>query len=103
MTGMEEMVAGEIWMIASSISYFFFFPLSSWDSIFFFFLFDTIVPLLTNPLFCLSFFWRGLMESRFHYNNVLVMRAFWEARCGLRWLGHGLSQVFVVQSDLCSR
>ncbi len=43
------------------------------------------------------------MESRFHYNNVLVMGAFWEARCGLRWLGHGLSQVFVVQSDLCSR
>ncbi len=38
-TGMEEMVAGEIWMIASSISYFFFFPLSSWDSIFFFFFF----------------------------------------------------------------
>ncbi len=72
MTGMEEMVAGEIWMIASSISYFFFFPLSSWDSIFI--LFDTIVPLLTNPLFfCLSFFWRGLMESRFHHNNVLVM------------------------------
>ncbi len=38
-TGMEEMVAGEIWMIASSISYFFFFPLSSGDSIFFFFFF----------------------------------------------------------------
>ncbi len=56
-TGMEEMVAGEIWMIASSISYFFFFPLSSWDSIFLF-LFDTIVPLLTNPLF-LSFFFSG--------------------------------------------
>ncbi len=43
------------------------------------------------------------MESRFHYNNVLVMRAFWEAQFGVRWLGHGLSQVFVVQSDLCSR
>ncbi len=56
MAGMEEMVTGEIWMIARSISYFiFFFPLSSWDSIFFF-LFDTIVPLLTNPLFFLSFF-----------------------------------------------
>ncbi len=40
-TGMEEMVAGEIWMIARSISYFFFFPLSSW---YFLFLFDTIVP-----------------------------------------------------------
>ncbi len=39
MTGMEEMVAGEIWMIASSISYFFFFPLSSWDSIFYFIFF----------------------------------------------------------------
>ncbi len=38
MTGMEEMVAGEIWMVARSISYFFFFPLSSWDSIFFFFI-----------------------------------------------------------------
>ncbi len=60
MTGMEEMVAGEIWMIASSISYFFFFPLSSWDSIFFFFfLFDTIVPLLTNPLFLSFFFLEG--------------------------------------------
>ncbi len=43
------------------------------------------------------------MESRFHYNNVLVMRAFWEARCGLKWIGHGSSQVFVAQSDLCSR
>ncbi len=67
MTGMEEMVAGEIWMIASSISYFFFFPLSSWDSIFFyfffyffiFFLFDTIVPLLTNPLFLSFLFLEG--------------------------------------------
>ncbi len=62
MTGMEEMVAGEIWMIASSISYFFFFPLSSWDSFFFFFfffLFDTIVPLLTNPLFLSFFFLEG--------------------------------------------
>ncbi len=59
MTGMEEMVAGEIWMIARSISYFFFFPLSSWDSIFFFFLFDTIVPLLTNPLFLSFFFLEG--------------------------------------------
>ncbi len=60
-TGMEEMVAGEIWMIASSISYFFFFPLSSWDSIFFFFFFffDTIVPLLTNPLFLSFFFLEG--------------------------------------------
>ncbi len=38
-TGMEEMVAGEIWMIASSISYFFFFPLSSWDRIFYFIFF----------------------------------------------------------------
>ncbi len=36
-TGMEEMVAGEIWMIARSISYFFFFPLSSWDSTFYFY------------------------------------------------------------------
>ncbi len=41
------------------------------------------------------------MESRFHYNNVLVI--FWEARCGLKWIGHGSSQVFVAQSDLCSR
>ncbi len=36
MTGMEEMVAGEIWMIARSISYFFFFPLSSWIVLFIF-------------------------------------------------------------------
>ncbi len=102
-TGMEEMVAGEIWMIARSISYFFFFPLSSWDSIFYFYSIQSSLCWLTP--FCLSFFffWRGLMESRFHYNNVLVMWAFWEARCGLRWLGHGSSQVFVVQSDLCSR
>ncbi len=61
----------------------------------------------TNPpppfFFSFFFFWRGLMESRFHYNNVLVMWAFWEARCGLKWIGHGSSQVFVVQSDLCSR
>ncbi len=70
---MEEMVAGEIWMIASSISYFFFFPLSSWDSIFLF-LFDTIVPLLTNPLFCLSFFWRGLMRVGF----ITIMFWLWE-------------------------
>ncbi len=43
------------------------------------------------------------MESRFNYNNVLVMRAFWEARCWLKWIGHGSSQVFVAQSDLCSQ
>ncbi len=36
------------------------------------------------------------MESRFHYNNVLVMWAFSEARCGLKWIGHGSSQVFVM-------
>ncbi len=72
MVSMEEMVAGGIWMIARSI--FLFFPLSSWDSIYI--LFDTIVPLLvrlTPPFFSFFFFWRGLMESRFHYNNVLVM------------------------------
>ncbi len=44
------------------------------------YLFDTIVSLLVRltppPLF---FFWRGLMESRFNYNNFLVMWAFWEA------------------------
>ncbi len=103
--GMEEMVAGGIWMIARSLFFsFFFFPHSSWDSIYI--LFDTIFPLLvrlTPPIFFLFFFWRGLMESRFHYNNVLVMWAFLEARCGLKWIGHGSSQVFVVQSDLCSR
>ncbi len=62
-------------MIARSLFFsFFFFPLSSWDSIYI--LFDTIVPLLvrlTPPFFLSFFFWRGLMESRFHYNNVLVM------------------------------
>ncbi len=104
MTGMEEMVAGEIWMVARSISYFFFFffPLSSWDSIFFIFIRYNRPFADWPPFFVFLFFWRGLMESRFHYNNVLVMWAFWEARCGLRWLGHG-TQVFVVQSDLCSR
>ncbi len=54
------------------------------------------------PLF-FFFFWRGLMESRFHYNNVLVIWAFWEARSALKLIGHGSSQVFVAQSDLCSR
>ncbi len=96
MVGMEEMVAGGIWMITRSL-FSFFFPLSSWDNIYI--LFDTIVPLLVRltPPFFLSFFfffWRGLMESRFHYNNVLVMWTFWEARCGLKWIGHGSSQVF---------
>ncbi len=43
------------------------------------------------------------MESRFHYNNVLVMGAFWEARSALKWIAHGSSQIFVVQSDLCSQ
>ncbi len=57
MTGMEEMVAGEIWMIASSISSF----LSPHGIVFFFFLFVTIVPLLVRitHLFCLSFFSGG--------------------------------------------
>ncbi len=74
MVGMEEMVAGGIWKIARSL-FFSFFLLSSPPGIVFIFIFDTIVPLLvrlTPPSF-LSFFWRGLMESRFHYNNVLVM------------------------------
>ncbi len=104
--GLGGRYGGDGWLL-DPFFYFFFFPLSSWDSIYI--LFNTIVPLLvrlTPPFFFLSFyffFWRGLMESRFHYNNVLVMWAFWEARCGLKWIGHGSSQVFVVQSDLCSR
>ncbi len=56
MAGMEEMVAGGIWMNARSIFSSFFFPLSSWDSIFY--LLDTIVPLLvrlTPPFFFLFF------------------------------------------------
>ncbi len=59
MAGMEEMVAGGIWMIADLFLSFFFFPLSSWDSIYI--LFDTIVPLLVRltPLFFLSFFSGG--------------------------------------------
>ncbi len=83
------------WLLDPFFS-FFFFPLSSWDGIYI--LFDTIVPLLvrlTPPFFFFFFFWRGLMESRFHYNNVLVMWAFWEARCGLKWIGHGSSQVLL--------
>ncbi len=59
MTGMEEMVAGEIWMIASSISYFSSFLSPHGIVFFFFFLFDTIVPLLTNPLFLSFFFLEG--------------------------------------------
>ncbi len=58
--GMEEMVAGGIWMIARSLFFsFFFFPLSSWDSIYI--LFDTIVPLLVRltPLFSFFFFLEG--------------------------------------------
>ncbi len=74
MTGMEEMVAGEIWMIARSISSLFFFPLSSWDIFFIFIRYNRPFAGKNNPpFFVFLFFWRGLMESRFHHNNVLVM------------------------------
>ncbi len=43
------------------------------------------------------------MESRFNYNNFLVMLALWEACFALKWIGHGSSPIFVAQSDLCSR
>ncbi len=103
--GMEEMVAGGIWMVARS---FFFFLFSSFLSppgiVFLFIRCNCPFAGKTNPpFFSFFFFWRGLMESRFLYNNVLVMQAFWEARCGLKWIGHGSSQVFVAQSDLCSQ
>ncbi len=93
---------GRIWMIARSL--FFFFFLSPPGIVFIFIRYNCPLAGKTNPppLFFFFFFWRGLMESRFHYNN-LVMWAFWEARCGLKWIGHGSSQVFVAQSDLCSR
>ncbi len=74
MVDMEEMVAGGIWMIARSL--FLFFLLSSlllgWYL--YFILYNCPLAGKTNPPFFLSFFfWRGLMESRFQYNNVLVM------------------------------
>ncbi len=58
MAGMEEMVAGEIWMIARSISSFFFFPLSSWDSIFIFIRYNRPFAGKSNPPF-FSFFFSG--------------------------------------------
>ncbi len=72
---MEETVAGGIWMIARS---FFFFLFSSFLSppgiVFLFIRYDCPFAGKTNPpFFFFLFFWRGLMESRFHYNNVLVM------------------------------
>ncbi len=95
----KKMVAGGIWMLARSL---FFFLLSSLLLGYCSNLFDTIVSLLVRltPLF---FFWRGLMESRFNYNNILVMWAFWEARFALKWIGHRSITNFVAQSDLCSR
>ncbi len=74
MVGMEEMVAGGIWMIArSSLFFFFLLSLSSWDSIYI--LFDSIVPLAgkTNPLFLSFFFWRGLMRVGLITIMFLVM------------------------------
>ncbi len=77
MAGMEEMpaarkkmVAGGIWMLARS-----FFLFSSFLSppgiVFIFIRCNCPFAGKTNhPFF---FFWRGLMESRFHYNNVLVL------------------------------
>ncbi len=74
MVGMEEMVAGGIWMIARPL--FFLFSSSSLPPGIVFIFIRCNCPLAgkTTPPFFLSFFlWRGLMESRFHYNNVLVM------------------------------
>ncbi len=34
------------------------------------------------------------MESRFHYNNVLVKVSLLGGSLWLKWLGHGSSQVF---------
>ncbi len=61
---------GYEWLLDPFLS-FFFFPLSCWDSIYI--LFDTIVPLLVRltPFFLSFFFWRGLMESRFHYITIM--------------------------------
>ncbi len=104
----KKMVAGGIWMLARSL----FFLLSSLLLGYCSYLFDTIVSLLVRlppppPFFFFSFlfllFWRGLIESRFNYNNFLVMWAFWEAHFALKWIGHGSSQIFVAQSDLCSQ
>ncbi len=59
MVGMEEMVAGGIWMIARSI-FFIFSSFLSPPGIVFIFI-DTIVPLLVRltPPFFLSFFLEG--------------------------------------------
>ncbi len=49
------------------------------------------------------FFWRGLMESRFNYNNFLAVWAFRGTCLALKWIGHVSSLFFVAQSDLRSR
>ncbi len=119
MAGIEEMpaarkkmVAGGIWMLANLFFFFFliFSPPGTYYScehssiVFIFIWCNCLFAGKTNPPFFLSFFfWRGPMESRFDYNNFLVMWAFWEARFALKWIGHGSSQIFVAQSDLCSQ
>ncbi len=71
-TARKKMVAGGIWMLARSLfSYF----LSPPGIMFIFIRYNCPFAGKTNPPFFLFsfFFWKGLMESRFHYNNVLVM------------------------------
>ncbi len=69
----KMMVAGGIWMLARSL----FFFLSPPGILLIFIRYNCLFAGKTNPppLFNLFFssFWRGLMESRFNYNNFLVM------------------------------
>ncbi len=67
----KKMVAGGIWMLARSLFSFF---LSPPGIVFIFIRCNCPFAGKTNPPFFLSFFfWRGLMESRFHYNNVVLI------------------------------
>ncbi len=108
MAGIEEvpaarkkMVAGGIWMLARSLFFLFSF-LSPPGILLIFIRYNCLFSGKTNPPFFFFFFfsfpsfWRGLMESRFNYNNFLVMWAFWEARFALKWIGHGSSQIFLL-------
>ncbi len=91
MAGIEEMpaprkkmVAGGIWMLARSLFSFFFSLLLGYCS----YLFDTIVLFAKTtppPFFSFPSFWRGLMESRFNYNNFWLCEPF--GRLVLRWSG----------------
>ncbi len=78
-TARETMVAGWRWILAKSLFIFIFF-LSSLPLGYCPYLSGTTISLLVRltPFFL---FWRGLMESRFNYNNFLAMWAFRVVSC----------------------